>query len=341
MTPEATQSVRAGCRLWAGLWFVAPSAQEWRPALRASGTTAAALALLLLTGRSDWVAYGAFAAFAGIYGRGLRRRERLRAVLAAGASLAASILIGVALAVTHAPFPVVIAASGLLATVMAWLAERADWRPRGALFQLFALNGLAAMHGQTWASLVPAGAIALAVGALATVLAGWPASEAPPGSRRTPAPRPVTAFLPYLWSCITAGLPTYVLGIPHPSWALLSSVVPLVPATRPEGRLRGAQRLVGIGLGLVLAGPLLVVTANDHAWAVMLVPILQFGAEIFIARAYTFAMIFLTPIPLVLARLAGSESLDTMLFARGMTALIGVAAALLILTVLPIRKATP
>jgi uncharacterized membrane protein YccC len=113
-------------------------------------------------------------------------------------------------------------------------------------------------------------------------------------------------------------------GIGRPYWAMVSAVVPLVARDLAAQVTRGLHRVVGTGLGLLLAGVLLEVDMGGLA-LVLVVALLQAGAELFVGRNYALALVFVTPLALLMVHLAVPVPTRELLADRGIETLIGVA----------------
>lgn len=136
---------------------------------------------------------------------------------------------------------------------------------------------------------------------------------------------------------LVAGVIPLLVGIGHPYWAMVSAIAGLSAATGFHRVLRATHRLVGTVLGLGLAAVLLAFEPSGLV-VVVLVIALQGGVELFIVRNYTIGLLFLTPLVLVMGRLAGDVSAAQLLLERGVETLIGVAVAIGIAVVLEWRK---
>ncbi|MET3947608.1 putative membrane protein [Arthrobacter sp. UYCu512] len=89
-----------------------------------------------------------------------------------------------------------------------------------------------------------------------------------------------------------------LLGVGHNYWAMVAAVVPLVGHTTRHRVSRGLQRIVGTAIGLVLLAGILLL--QPAPWqTVLVIAACQFGAEMFIARHYGLAQIFVTPLALL------------------------------------------
>ncbi|MFM1655052.1 FUSC family protein [Brevibacillus sp. B_LB10_24] len=130
-----------------------------------------------------------------------------------------------------------------------------------------------------------------------------------------------------------ATLLAFAFGIERPYWVPLSCASVLRGATMLDVVHRTIQRSVGTAVGVILAGGIFIM--QPSIWMLGLyVMILQFVTELIIVRNYAFAVIFITPLALIIVEtgradlaistLIGSRLLDTLLGCA-----IGAAAALL------------
>ena len=79
---------------------------------------------------------------------------------------------------------------------------------------------------------------------------------------------------------------------------MVAAVVPLVGHTTRHRVSRGLQRIMGTALGLVLLAGILLLQP-DPWQTVLIIAACQFGAEMFIARQYVLAQVFVTPLALI------------------------------------------
>jgi len=266
---------------------------------------------LLLMGRIDLAIFVAFGAFTGIYGRNEPHRQRLGHQLRAGTLMLLVILAGV---LTSRLGP---DAWGIVlgTTLVAGLGTIATgfWRlrPAGSLFHIFAYAAIASVpgHPPLWQAMLAAGAtiaFALILGQAAML---WPkyrtdwVKPARPGlslaQRRTIY---VDAAL-YATAAAAAGSIASLLGIGHNYWAMVAATVPLVGATFRHRIQRGLSRMLGTAGGLAVTAVILV--AGLAPWQLILViAVLQCGAELFIARNYALAQVVITPLALLSTELS-------------------------------------
>ena len=114
------------------------------------------------------------------------------------------------------------------------------------------------------------------------------------------------------------------LGFGHNYWAMVAAVVPLVGHTTRHRISRGVQRIMGTGSGLVLLAGILLL--QPAPWqTVLVIAACQFGAEMFIARQYVLAQIFVTPLALVSTLLVAPVPAGILLRDRFFETVIGAA----------------
>jgi hypothetical protein len=246
---------------------VAAAAVRMRPApgsryiaLRVSVSLFVPLLLLWATGHLAWVPYAAFGAFTSLYGRQQRHAARAGMQIQAGITLAACVVIGMAVATAHAP-QLIVLGGALVSVWAAWLSDRYAWHPPGSLFPVFGFAACATIPGATardvWiAALVSTGsaAFALLVGSVGRFRREW---SGPFVIRRTPRPLEWAAERRHLARYLLAPLIAGELGDlthwGHVYWAMVAAVVPMAAPT-VHGRLaRGVQRMVGTFAGVGVA----------------------------------------------------------------------------------------
>ena len=288
------------------------------------------LVVLRLTGHLEASLYAAFGAFASVYARRGPHLDRLLMQGGAGLLQVACVTVGTAVSSLDAgPWSAVVG-TAVAAAVASTTSDLLRWRPPGPLFAVFAFGACAAAPAEpgdiATALLVSSGAAAFAmlVGASGAVLRlrrrePGAVPERPVAGREV-ASQAVTYFL----AALLAGSIAVAAGLHHGYWAAVGAVVPLA-ATSTEGRLQRAwHRLWGTAAGLVVAAALL--APGPGAWAVVaLVAALQVGAELFVLHHYATAMVFVTPMALLMTRLGPSGPLLPLLVDRAVTTLLGVA----------------
>jgi len=307
-------------------------------ALRAAVSVGLPLVLLTATGHRSWLAYAAFGAFTALYGRGEGYRRRLHTQLAAAVTLVLAVGLGTAVSAVVPDGQLarwaVVAASVLTAILGSLVGDATGWRPAGPLFSVFAVATCAAVPARP-ADVLAAVAVASAAAGLALLVglggAVSPArrdreraSSPPFGVRRLVEESAVRRHaLRYGLAALAAGGVATVAGIGHPGWAMVAAVVPLAVSDTPGQLLRASHRVAGTAVGLVVAAG--VFALHPAGWQLVgVVVVLQTVAELFVVRNYGFAMIFITPLALVMNLLVGSVPADVLLRDRAVETLIGV-----------------
>lgn len=101
-------------------------------------------------------------------------------------------------------------------------------------------------------------------------------------------------------AAVLAGCSTVALDLGRPDWAVLTVTVLLHQGPdRVRGTYRGVHRIGGTALGLVLFAALYAL--EPRGWALILILMtLQFAIEMFVARNYGLAVVFITPLALLM-----------------------------------------
>ncbi|WP_309993652.1 FUSC family protein [Paenarthrobacter nitroguajacolicus] len=328
----------------AEMFTMGPGNKDHHPALRCAVGVFVPLIALTLLGRLDLAVFASFGAFTGIYGRNEPHSVRFRSQLRAGGFMLFIILCATLIARGEHAW-------GLDATAYSWLlivattvvagacsVVVAAWRlrPGGSLFHIFAFAAIASIPTQPplWEATVVAvltTGFCLLVGMSARVVKShrtpW---KRPPRIRHTPAERRAI-WLEGGGYLIAAGLAGTIatlvgerLGFGHTYWAMVAAVVPLVGHSTRHRVSRGIQRIAGTVVGLVLLAGIL--WLNPAPWAMVLViAACQFGAEMFIARQYFIAQLFVTPLALIATLLAAPVDPGLLLRDRIIETVIGAA----------------
>lgn len=319
-------------------WFaIAPAYNDHHPAIRVAIGIGVPLLTLVLIDRIDLAIFGAFAAFTGIYGRNQPHRQRLGSQLKAGSLLLA--LMFAAAMCAHGgigPWGIVIgttivAGVGTLGTGFGRL------KPAGSLFHIFAFGAIASVPHQApvWQGMLTATVtfiFALVIGQSARVVR----------SRRTPWAKPIypkftqadrSAILLeaalYMLAAGAAGSIATALGIGHNYWAMVAAIVPLIGVSTMSKVGRSVNRILGTTVGLGLTW--LILLLGLAPWQLVLtIALLQFLAEVYIARQYSIAQIFVTPLALMSTELANPGSPSVLIADRALETLIGSAVGIFV-----------
>jgi hypothetical protein len=309
-----------------------PHAGAHRIALRASVSVLGPLAVLWATGHLDWSIYAVFGAFTSLYGRERTDRARLALQVEAGVTQVAAVTLGVLVGLSDQRAWLSVPVAAGVAVAASYESTRRGWHPPGALFQVFAFTAVASAPA-TGADVAPA-VLVSAAAALFSVLVGLAGPAVRSVRSATPLAAPqhiggavegVTRYaLQSGVGVLVAGAIATSAGIGRPYWAMVSAVVPLVARDLTAQLTRGVHRVVGTGLGLLVAWALFALDVRGLA-LVLLVAVLQAGAELFVGRNYALALAFVTPLALLMVHLVVPVPTRELLLDRGVETIIGVA----------------
>jgi uncharacterized membrane protein YccC len=145
---------------------------------------------------------------------------------------------------------------------------------------------------------------------MAGALRRWHTWTATPTAREAP-PLPVALRAACRIAAGTGGaaLVALAVGLPRPDWAAAACAAVLVHDQSRATLRRARHRAVGTAAGIGLAGLVLVAQPGLLA-TVALVVGLQFVVELVVARNYTVAVLFITPLALFLGLLATGHPID-------------------------------
>jgi uncharacterized membrane protein YccC len=314
--------------VWTGVLRVEPHRGDHRVALRAAVSVAVPLLVLWMLGRLDLSIYASFGAFAALYGRHDVFRDRIRMQASAGGILLLAMLIGTALSVVSAPAAVSVLVVAVIASAVTLLAYSMQWHPPGPLFPVFAVGACATIPATASAF----GSVLLVGGA--SVLFGLAITSTVALFTRAQAETPRKALRPVeatAWEMsITVGIATVAAGIAgllimesHWYWAAVGAVAAVSGAHVTARVIRGVQRLVGTLLGILVAAGILALDLPPLA-IIGVAVLLQASAEMFVGRNYGIAMVFVTPLALLMVGLAAPIPADVLLRDRAVETTIGV-----------------
>lgn len=326
---------RPAARTLRSLLTVAPGRADLVPACRIAAGLAGPLVLLLVAGHLSWALFASFGAFTGIYSRYEPTAMRMRRQATMALVLVASVGIGAVIAHVRADAPswagtaLVLTLPPLVAGLSAVLVRVRGIRPSGGLFPLFSVGAVASapVSAPVWvALLVAAGAAAwcVALGLVTHVL-----GEAHPDAEIAPVVVPSRSrlrreFSANVVAAALGGALGALSGLPSPYWAQLAAIVPLSAPGRTAQVERGLHRVIGTALGVVVTAFLL--SFPSQPWQLVVwVVILQFLAEMLVLRNYSLALMFITPLALLMVQLGHPQPAGPMLTARVAETAIGVA----------------
>lgn len=308
---------------------VGPGAVNALTATRVGIAVAVPLIVLVAVDRLDWSAFCAFGTFTAIYGRTLSRRVRAVQQVKVGLALVAAITTGTVAAMSsHQSFWIVVGGS-LAAMTMAVLADIGQWKPPGGLFAVFAFTVCATQAGATWHTVLIAAVLGTASAAFAIVVS----AIGPEGTGGAPETRGLREHLSdpatlrhavrHLVAPLLTGWVAVLLHIGHPYWGMVAAIVPLTSPSMREMAFRGVHRLVGTVLGLGLTALILAFDPSAVALVVVIIAA-QFMTELIVLRHYALALVFITPLALLMGQLVHPLPAGDVVTQRAVETLLGV-----------------
>ncbi|WP_330475066.1 FUSC family protein [Terrabacter sp. C0L_2] len=323
-----------------------PHRGSHRVAMRAGVSVLVPLLVLVLLGREEWTAYAAFGAFTSLYGRNHARAERTGMQAVAGGFLTLAVTLGVVVSLLPDSRWIVVPVGALLAAGGSLTSDAYGWHPPGPLFLVFGFAVSAVVPAT--AATVPVAAAIAAASALFSMLVAQlgvlrePASWSPP---LLPAPRfrdalaprgAVTHLVRHVLALTVAGGIATALDWQHPYWAMVAAVVVLSGPDLLSRLTRGVQRVVGTLLGLGVAALVLPWHPQGVA-AVLVIVALQVLTELFVGRNYAVALLFITPLALLMGQLAHEAPIGPLLRDRLLETVLGAVVGAVVLLAVPDR----
>lgn len=137
--------------------------------------------------------------------------------------------------------------------------------------------------------------------------------------------------LQLLFSCLISGLIALGTGIDRPDWAVITAAMILhLGPDHVYGTYRGIHRLVGTIAGLCVVFWLAPIHFDGSGLA-MVVALLIVGIQAFLVRNYMIAMMFITPLAILLGSLGKVDNLAHAIGTRLLETVVGVTVAIAVL----------
>ena len=313
-----------------------PQPGAHRVAVRAGISVLVPLLVVLALGRPEWSLYAVFGAFTAVYGRNHVHLPRVVMQAGAGAALTLAVALGTLVGTLGHREPVAVLGTAVVAGIGVRLAAVQDWHPPGPLFLVFAFGATAAFPHR------PAD-VAVAV-AVAGATAGFAVLVGNAGAllRRDERPRtwvrtrhlPADPWLPaqFALAVLISGAVATGLGIGHPYWATVAAAAPLTGHGSRGQLVRGLHRLGGTMVGLVSAAVLLSLGLGAVA-TVLVAAALQIVTELLVGRNYGLALVFITPMALLMGQIAVVRPVGPLLVDRALETVIGTGVTLALVAV--------
>jgi hypothetical protein len=337
------------------LHSLAPANKDHVSAWRVAISVAVPSLVLLAAGRPELIGYAVFGALTGMYGRTEPHQLRLRHQGQAAVLLLSGVGVGVFLSVHHIHSWALVITEAAFAAAGSLFADRTTLKPAGPFFGILALGACASVPAAVpWhtAVLIAAGSAAFSI---VVGFGGWFLGRAWQQGWRRDAPalrgeRRRAAWLHalrYASAVGAAGTVGVLSGSGHPHWAMAAAAVPLAGADLPSSVYRGIHRIVGSLLGLVLVAavlfpwpgsPLRAFPGHEAAVLACLVIVLQFSTELFMTRHYGLAMVFFTPVILLIGQLAAPADPHLLVTERAAETLVGAAVGILVVVLIRRRR---
>jgi len=338
------------------LHSIGPANNDRLSAVRVALSVAIPTLFLLAIGRPELTLYAVFGGLTAMYGRNESHQLRLRHQLQAAVVLLFGVTVGTFLAVNHIHSWGLVAVEAVLAGVGSVYSDRVRLKPNGPFFGVLALGACASVPVA-----VPFGVAVLIAAASASFsllvgFSGWIRVRAWKSGavRYAPALTPrlrqaaVVHAARYVTAVGAAGAVGVLSGSGYPHWAMAAAAVPLAGADMPSAVNRGIHRIVGtfLGLGVVAVvlfpGPLSPVRYLPATLVlVALVIICQFCTELFMTRHYGWAMVFFTPVILLMTELASPVDPGRLLAERAAETLVGALTGIAVVVFIRSRKRRP
>lgn len=320
----------------AEFFTVSPARKDHVPAARIALSVAVPLLLLLALDRTDLAIYAAFGAFTAIYARHEPARDRFRHQVQAGIMLTGCVSLGALLSTLHAPNPVTLAVTSVVAGLGALAAALFTLKPAGSVFFIFAVGAVGSLPE---AAPVWLAASIAAASATLSVLLGLAGRWVGEGVRGPVTPVPTHHGLsPWqLWShagrfflaTALAAVAGSLVGGSHSYWAMVAAAAPIAAPNLTARVQRGVHRMVGTLGGIGVTAFLLSLQLQE--WhIVVFVIVLQFLAEMYIGRNYSLALLFITPLALLMTQLSHFTNPAELLQARAVETVVGSVCGLMI-----------
>jgi len=334
---------RVGRRALQSLFLLNDGPWRWSVGIQAALAMGVPLALFTIAGRQSYGLIASLGGFLALYFASLRRIDRLRVLPMIMVGLICASALGVVCSVNVWANIVCLIAVTALASVLA--IGFAIGPPGPLMFVLVAgVSGFlaerirvnqAALDELAIPVLVAFGALCAYLVTIAPlVLPSVRRHEGPPAKLRIIFPRfHVDALTRQLVIRIViaasiAGVLSAPLGAHRTYWAVLAAIAVLqVSNSRHITTLRAVHRVLGTILGLGIFG-LLALKDIDGFGLVIAVMLLQFLIEVVVARNYGIALVFITPVALLISTAGQQHGLMPTVQGRVFDTLLGATIAL-------------
>lgn len=327
---------------------------DFEAAFRASISMLAPLLVLYLTGDLQLTAYATFGAFTSLYGRYEAYRQRMTTVSVAGAALLTVIATATCAAAFDWPGAVRLVALLIITAGGVVLSSVMRWIPFGPIFYVFGFS-VCAIVPTTPSQVLPRIGVAAAAAAFSWLvcMSGYAVRRRAPGAVRgrlrelsPQSPRVGSAaadpvvYRVAMETVVALAVALWIAsltGLGHGYWAAVTVAATLPRPYAPHAFTRIFHRVLGTAAGVVIAGAFLYLQPSTLT-LIIVIAVCQFGAEIFVAKIYGVALLFITPLALSVGRLSMTTSTESLLTDRLFETLIGGAVAAVVVGVVKLAE---
>nr|WP_275901978.1 FUSC family protein [Brevibacterium zhoupengii] len=161
-------------------------------------------------------------------------------------------------------------------------------------------------------------------------------------ARRTEPDRQLTEAPLPAWSRIYAQAGRYVValglagsigvmsGLGHHYWAMVAAAAPISAVGASGGLVRAVYRIIGTYAGVLLTAALLTIQWPPLGLA-FLIAALQFAGEVFVISHYSIALVFMTPVALMMTEFVAPGPTGTLVADRALETTIGAVIAFFVI----------
>lgn len=251
--------------------------------------------------------------------------------LSAAACMVTAVVTGVVVSLLPGGDWLLVAAGVAIGATGEYFAKAHSYHPPGPLFMIFAFGTVFSMPHTPGD--IAISALVASLSAAFSVLMGVVGVLWHPRGWRTAVREAQPLRLVFsrsrkpLWialAVLISGSIAVLLGIGHPYWAMVAAVAPMSVPHVTQQVERGVHRVLGTTAGLLTSWALLSLHLA-RPWAVAVVAVLQFAAEMLVGRNYGVAMLAITPLALMMGQLVQPRPVGLLLFDRGVETAIGAA----------------
>lgn len=318
-------------------FFRVPSPRGHRtPALRVAAGIGIPLIVLVLMGRTDLTIFAVFGALTGVFGRVEPHWLRLKHQSLAGLLMSLSIVGGVLCGGFGVSAWALVGIGTLIAGALSIVSDLLRLRPSGPLFYIFAFMATASVpfEGQLWeaaATGVASVGVALILGFMGRL---W-ARRTEPDRQLAETPLPPWSRIysqagRYFVALGLAGSIAIMSGLGHHYWAMVAAAAPISAAGASGGLIRAAYRIIGTYAGVLLTAALLTVQWPPLGLAI-LIAALQFVGEVFVISHYSIALVFMTPVALMMTEFVAPGPAGSIVADRALETTIGAVIAFFVI----------